>query len=218
MKRIFMLLLIFVFLLTGCKKSLLEDSLKDPPGTIYPNITSEQKMIPTELLKQGKTSLEDLIIFSTDYKYSISIEDSLKIVERIDEGNTTFVTYTFEHGSKPYFGGYFAWHENGKWYLLKSYEDFRNLEVPGETAFMTGTVSVPIHPKQKIPYYIRFGYVNNKDITRVTLQYTDHTLSNIQLGHQQDLYMDPYLNDKQTLSKITMVNDSGKVIWEREWN
>lgn len=216
MKQVLIFLTMWM-LLTACENPFSEEDSKDVQDYKNHNVTFEEEMIPDKLLTQGKDSLAELITFTTYYKYSVSIADSLQIVERVDEGNTTVATYKFEHESKPYYGAYVAWRENNKWYFISSFEDRRISSLPAQNVSAGGGRSIPIHPEQKVFYDIHFGYVNDKDINRVNLQYTNQREKNIELDDQKDLYLDYSLNDDYVMRKITMLNHSGKVIWKREW-
>jgi len=209
---------ILVLLLTACMQSAPkanhpESSEKTPNE----DITLHQNQISTNLLIKGQDNLEDLIILMTKEKYAISIKDSLKVVEQVNDGRTTFATYKFTHHSTDYFGIYIAWRENNKWYQINSSEDVRLKTDPGDIAFIIGKASIPIHPNQTQPYYVQFGYINNENITRVTLEYADRTLSTIEIGKGQDLYMDAYTDGHKDIKKVTMLDQNGNILMQREW-
>lgn len=207
-----------LFLLTACTQ--LNQTEEKPEIKEYAsseNITVHQNQIPHNVLIKGQNTLEDLIILTTKENYSVSIKDSLKIVERVDEGKVTFASYKFMYDSTPYFGLYIAWKENNKWYKINSSENVRLNNNPGEIEFITGKSSIPIHPNQIQTYFAEFGYINNENITRVTLEYTDRTLSTIEIGKGQDLFMDSYIDGHKDIKKVTMLDKDGKILMQREW-
>lgn len=211
-------LAILVFLLTACMQSTPKEahpelSEKAPSE----DITLHQNQIPTNLLIKGQDTLEDLIILMTKEKYGIFIQDSLQVVEQVNEGRTTFATYKFTHHSVDYSGIYIAWRENNKWYQLNSSENFRLKTNQGEIASTVGKTSVPIHSHKMQAYYVTYGYVNNKNIIKVTLEYTDHSLKMIPIKKGKDLYMDFYTDGYKDLKKVTMLDNNGNVLMEREW-
>lgn len=209
---------ILVFLLTACMQSApKEDNPELSEKAPIEDITLHQDQIPTNLLIKGQDTLEDLIILMTKEKYGISIQDSLQVIEQVNQGKTTFATYKFTHHSIDYSGIYIAWRENNKWYQLNSSENFRLKTNPGEIASTVGKTSVPIHSDQMQAYYVTYGYVNNKNITKVTLEYTDHSLKIIPIHKGKDLYMDFYTNEYKDLKKVTMLNNNGSILMEREW-
>lgn len=209
---------ILVFLLTACMQSApKEDNPELSEKAPIEDITLHQDQIPTNLLIKGQDTLEDLIILMTKEKYGVSIQDSLQVIEQVNQGKMTFATYKFTHHSIDYSGIYIAWRENNKWYQLNSSENFRLKTNPGEIASMVGKTSVPIHSDQMQAYYVVYGYVNNKAITKVTLEYTDHSLKIIPIHKGKDLYMDFYKNQYKDLKKVTMLNNNGSILMEREW-
>lgn len=217
MKKLFSLALL-VCLLPSCMQSApKEDHTELSEKASIEDITLHQNQIPNNLMIKGQDTLKDLIVLITKEKYDISIQDSLQVVEQVNQGKTTFATYKFTHHSVDYSGIYIAWRENNKWYHINSFENTRLKTNPGEIASTVGKTSVPIHSDQMQKYYVIYGYVNNKNITRVNLEYTDHSLKMIPIEKGKDLYMDFYTAGYKDLKKVTMLDKDGNVLMEREW-
>ena len=131
--------------------------------------------------------------------------------------NISYLAFSFNNDNSPYYGFAVAEKDESNLFTLSYFEEYPiNQEQPATVFQFVGT-----YPgTENREFHITAGYVNREQIEKVTLYYPNTNIKIIQLGDEQNGFLDIDINSGSESSLLQMECESsdGNIVYQENFD
>lgn len=160
----------------------------------------------------ASTSIQKLTEDSINERYDEADDICFEDYKSID--NLNYLAFSYKNNQAQYYGFTVAEQDDEEW-KISYFEDYANDQ--NESVMITQFIGTYPGTEDR-KFHITSGYVNDKQVNQVILYYPESKVDIIQLGENQQGFLDININSDDSLLKIECKSGDEKILYHKEFN